>query len=143
MKTKRFFCPVSSFFVQGDKKILKITDRKVDSVSWNRDIPLYSAWTVNENFLYVCGEGAYENKFGVWNEISLYPVGTNSIRGNDINDIFIVGDFGAIFHFNGVGWQMLSTPSNKGYSKVYVKGDIVAISGNYLGQGLIEIGRRN
>jgi len=137
------YCPVSSFFVQGDKKILKIVDGTVDSVSWNRDVRLYSAWAVNENILYVCGEGAYVNKFGVWNEIDLYPVGTNSVRGNGSNDIFIVGDSGAIFHFNGVSWEMLSTPNNKGYSKVAVKGNIVVICGNYQGQGLIEIGIRN
>ena len=137
------YCPVSSFFVPGDKKILKITDGKVDSVSWNRDVRLYSAWAVNENILYVCGEGAYVNKFGVWNEIDLYPVGTNSVRGNGSNDIFIVGDSGAIFHFNGVSWKMLSTPNNKGYSKVAIKGNIVVICGNYQGKGLIEIGTRN
>ena len=137
------YCPVSSFFVPGDKKILKILDGKVDSVSWNRDVRLYSAWAVNENILYVCGEGAYVNKFGVWNEIDLYPVETGSVRGNGSNDIFIVGDAGAIFHFNGVSWKMLSTPNNKGYSKVAVRGNIVVICGNYQGQGLIEIGIRN
>jgi len=137
------YCPVSSFFVPGDKKILKVIDGQVDSVYWNRDVRLYSAWAVNENVLYVCGEGAYVNKFGVWSEIDLYPVGTNSVRGNGSNDIFIVGDSGAIFHFNGVSWKMLSTPNNKGYSKVAVKGNIVVICGNYQGKGLIEIGIRN
>ncbi len=137
------YCPVSSFFVSGDKKILKIVDGNVDSVSWGRDIRLYSAWTSNENFLYVCGEGAYVNKFGIWSEINLYPVGTNSIRGNDINDILIVGDYGSIFHFNGVGWQMLSTPNNKGYSKVAIQNNLVVVCGNYQGQALVEIGRRN
>ena len=58
------YCPVSSFFVQGDKKILKVVDGNVDSVSWNRDVRLYSTWAPNENILYVCGEGAYVNKFG-------------------------------------------------------------------------------
>ncbi|MCC7092713.1 MAG: glucosyl transferase, partial [Ignavibacteriaceae bacterium] len=80
---------------------------------------------------------------GVWDEIDLYPVGTNSVRGNSSNDIFIVGDSGAIFHFNGVSWKMLNTPNNKGYSKVAIRGNIVVICGNYQGQGLIEIGTRN
>lgn len=137
------YCPVSSFFVPGDKKILKVIDGRVDSVYWNRDVRLYSAWAVNENILYVCGEEAYVNKFGVWNEIDLYPVETGSVRGNGSNDIFIVGDAGAIFHFNGVSWKMLSTPNNKSYSKVTIKGNLVVICGYYQGQGLIEIGRRN
>ena len=137
------YCPVSSFFVPGDKKILKITGSIVDSVEWNRDVRLYSAWTSNDNFLYVCGEGAYVNKFGKWEKISLPEVGTNSIRGNDINDIFIVGDYGFKAHFDGVRWQVLSTYNERGYSKVDVKGNIVAICGNYNGKGLIEIGIRN
>jgi hypothetical protein len=137
------YCPVSTFFVPGDKKILKVIDGRVDSVSWNRDVRLYSAWAVNENILYVCGEGVYVNRFGVWNEIDLYPVETGSVRGNGSNDIFIVGDAGSIFHFNGVSWKMLSTPNNKSYSKIAVKGNIVVICGNYQGQGLIEIGIRN
>ncbi len=137
------YCPVSSFFVLGDKKILKITDSIVDSVKWNRNARLYSAWTTNDNFLYVCGEGAYVNKFGKWEKISLPEVGTNSIRGNNINDIFIVGDYGFKAHFDGVRWQVLSTYNERGYSKVDVKGNIVAICGNYNGKGLIEIGIRN
>ncbi len=137
------YCPVSSFFVPGDKKILKIVDQKVDSVSWNRDIRLNSAWAPNENILYVCGEGNFVNKFGKWEDINLYPGATNSIRGNGLNDIFIVGDNGSIFHFNGVSWQILNIPNDKGYSKVAVKGNMVVICGNHLGKGLIEVGIRN
>jgi len=137
------YCPVSSFFVPGDKKILKITADKVDSVSWNRDIRLYSGWTSDENFLYVCGEGAYVNKFGNWSRINLPEVGMNSVRGNDINDISIAGDFGFVAHFNGVNWKTLSSFNDKGYSEVAVKGNIIAICGNYNGLGLIEIGKRN
>jgi len=137
------YCPVSTFFVPGDKKILKIIDGKVDSVNWGRDVRLYSAWAVNENILYVCGEGLYENKFGKWSEINIEPVGTNSVRGKSINDIIVAGDYGAVFHFNGVNWKMLNTFNNKGYSEVNIKGDIVAIAGNYQGKALVEIGRRN
>jgi hypothetical protein len=137
------YCPVASFFTVNDKKILKIIDGKVDSVNWNRDVRLYSAWAQNENLLYVCGEGVFVNKFGIWNEIMLQPVGTNSVRGNNINDIFVVGDYGSIFHFNGVSWQILSSFNDKGYSKVFVENDIVAICGRHLGRALIEIGRRN
>jgi hypothetical protein len=137
------YCPVSSYFIPGDKKILKIIDQKVDSVSWNRDIRLNSAWAPNENILYVCGEGNFVNKFGKWEDINLYPGATNSVRGNGLNDIFIVGDNGSIFHFNGMSWQMLNIPNDKGYSRVTTKGNMVVICGNHLGKGLIEVGIRN
>jgi len=135
------YCPVSSFFEPGDKKILKIINNKVDSFLWNKDIRLYSAWTAKENFLFVCGEGAFKNKFGTWKQIVLPEVGMNSVRGNNINDIFIVGDYGFISHFNGVNWKVMSSPNNKGYSKVNIKGDVVVICGQNQGYGIIEIGK--
>jgi hypothetical protein len=141
--TTNVYCAVSSFFVPGDKKILKIVDGKIDSVNWNRDIRLYSAWANNENFLYVCGEGVFVNKFGNWSEIILQPVGTNSIRGNNINDIFIDGDYGFIAHFNGLNWHIYNNNYLKGYSRLSFKGDIVAIAGNYQGKAIVEIGKRN
>ncbi|HSL89551.1 MAG TPA: hypothetical protein VK870_09630, partial [Ignavibacteriaceae bacterium] len=49
------YCPVSSFFTPGAKKILRIKNNLVDSVSWNIDRLLYSAWTNSERYLYVCG----------------------------------------------------------------------------------------
>ncbi len=138
------YCPVSSFFVPGEKKILKIINNSVETVKWNEDARLYSAWSKNENILYACGEGVFENKFGEWKEIELYAIGTNSIRGNDLNDIVIAGDYGAIFHFNGTSWQLLnSINSSKGYSKVSTLENLVVVCGNQQGQGLIEIGTRN
>ena len=137
------YCPVSSFFYPGDKKILKITNEIVDSVTWNKNKRLYSAWTNNENFLYVCGEGVYENMFGVWKEINLITVGTNSVRGNNINDVIVVGDYGFIAHNNGAHWKVLGYDYTKGYAHVDIKENIVAICGQSQGLALIEIGKRN
>ena len=142
--TSTVYCPVSSVFnPPQDKKILKITSDKVDSISWKKDRIVYSCWTNNKNFLFVCGEGVFVNKYGNWNEIVLQPVGTNSIRGNDINDIFIDGDYGFISHFNGLNWQIYNGNYLKGYSRLSFKNDIVAIAGNYQGKAIIEIGIRN
>ncbi len=137
------YCAVSSFFVEDDKKILKLIDGKVDSVNWGQDVRLYSAWSYNENFLYVCGEGVYVNKYGTWTEINLPLGGKNSLRGIDINDIFIDGDNGFIAHYNGSTWQIYSNSYLKGYSRLDFKGDIVAVAGNNQGKGIIEIGKRN
>ena len=137
------YCAVSSFFTPGDKKILKLINGKVDSVNWSRDLRLYSAWTNNENILYVCGEGVFVNKFSTWSEINLQQVGTNSIRGNNLNDIFIAGDYGFKSHFNGSTWQIYNNNYLKGYSRLSFKGNIVTIAGNYQGKAIVEIGRRN
>ncbi|MBK7378950.1 MAG: hypothetical protein IPJ03_08055 [Ignavibacteriales bacterium] len=138
------YCPVSSFFVSGDKKIIKLIDGIVDSVNWSRDIRLYSFWGKNENILYSCGEGVYEYKFGNWQDILLIPIGTNSLRGTEVNDIFIAGDFGVLFHFNGWGWQMLSIINyDKGYSKISVTKNMFVVCGYHFGKALLEMGRRN
>ena len=137
------YCAASSFFVPGDKKILKITDAKVDSVNWNRDVRLYSAWTNNDNFLYVCGEGVFVYRFGTWQQINLPAITTNSIRGNDINDVFAVGSMGTIFHFNGISWKVISSYTQKENYRVDFKNNVVAVGGYYNGKGFVEIGRRN
>jgi len=137
------FCPVSSVFnPPQDKKILKITNDKVDSINWEINSIVYSCWTSNLNFLYVGGEGVFINKFGIWEEINLPAITINSIRGNDINDIFAVGSLGTIFHFNGVNWLVIEVYTEKENYRVEVKNDIVAICGYYHGKGFIQIGKR-
>jgi len=138
------YCPVSSVFnPPQDKKILKITSDKVDSISWEKDKIVYSCWTKNKNFLYVGGEGVFVNKFGTWEQITLPPITTNSIRGNDINDVFAVGSMGTIFHFNGISWQVISSYTQKENYRVDFKNNVVAICGYYNGKGFVEIGIRN
>lgn len=81
---------------------------KVDSVSWKENRLLYSCWTDNNKYLYVCGSGVYNNKSGHWYQEDLPAISMNSIRGNALNDIFLIGDFGFAAHFNGINWQIYS-----------------------------------
>jgi hypothetical protein len=142
--TSTIYCPVSSVFnPPQDKKILKITNDKVDSINWRMDRIVYSCWTNNKNFLFVCGEGVYINKLGTWEQITLPAITTNSIRGNDINDVFAVGSLGAIFHFNGINWQTINSYTQKENYSVDFKNNTVAICGYYNGKGFVEIGIRN
>ena len=138
------YCTVSSMFnPPQDKKILKITDGNVDSVSWEMDRIVYGCWTNNKNFLFVCGEGVFINKFGSWKQATLPAITTNSIRGDEINDVFAVGSLGTIFHFNGISWQVLSSYTQKENYRVDFKNNIVAICGYYNGKGFVDIGKRN
>jgi hypothetical protein len=137
------YAPVSSFFTPGDKKILRIKNNQVDSVSWNMNRILNSVWTTSEKYMYVCGSGVFENKKGNWKEISITSVVTNRIRGNNINDIFVTGDFGFVAHFNGIVWKIYHEVFDAGYSGLAIKGNTVAIVGQRNGLGIITIGRRN
>src|SRR5690606_16311054 len=100
------YCPVSSYFTHGHKRIERIKNNQVDSISWNMNRLLYSTWTNSERYLYVCGSGVFENKKGNWKEINITSVATNRIRGNNMNDIFVTGDFGFVAHFNGIVWKI-------------------------------------
>ncbi len=139
------YCPVSSFFTSGDKKILRIKNSIVDSIPWNIGRLIYSAWTNKERFLYVCGSGAFEYKYGIWKEISLPPISMNKIRGNGLNDIFIAGDFGFASHFNGLSWKTYNDlyDTNTAYYSLNIKRNIVVLVGFSGGYGIISIGKRN
>ncbi|MBK7229747.1 MAG: hypothetical protein IPH97_12990 [Ignavibacteriales bacterium] len=137
------YCAVSSFWEPlQDRKILKIENGKVDSVSWYKDRLISSCWTNSNNYLYVCGSGVYNNKSGQWYQENLPAISMNSIRGNALNDIFLIGDFGFASHFNGVNWQIY----NENFGDIYrliIKQDIVSFVGQKNGYGYIVLGRRN
>lgn len=137
------YCTVSSFFEpQKDRKILKIVNSEVDSISWKENKLLYSCWTNGNNYLYVCGSGVYQNKSGQWQQENLPSVSMNMVRGNAINDIFIIGDFGLAAHFNGSSWQVY----NDGFGDIWglaFQQNLVAFVGQKNGYGAITIGNKN
>ncbi len=137
------YSPVSSAFdPPQDKKILKIRNGVLDSLSWDKDRILYSCWANNNNYLYVCGSGVYQNKSGQWRQENLPSVSMNMVRGNAINDIFIIGDFGLAAHFNGSSWQVY----NDGFGDIWglaFKQNLVAFVGQKNGYGAITIGNKN
>lgn len=141
--TATIYCAASSFFEpQLDKKILKITNGKVDSVSWKVSRLIYSCWTINNTNIYVCGSGVYNNKSGQWYQENLPAVSMNMIRGNALNDIFLIGDFGFAAHFNGASWQIY----NESFGDIYriaFNNNNVSFVGQKNGFGYIVIGKRN
>ena len=142
-KTSIVYCPVSSIFnPPQDKKILKISNEKVDSVSWAKDKMLYSCWTDNNHYLYVCGSGAYSNRSGQWQQENLPAISMNMIRGNAKNDIFIIGDLGFAAHFNGVRWKVF----NENFGNIYrlaVNKNLVSFVGQKNGYGYLVVGQKN
>ncbi|NWF89024.1 MAG: glucosyl transferase [Ignavibacteriaceae bacterium] len=75
--------------------------------------------------------------------------GSNAVRGNDVNDIFITGYNGILWHYNGVSWKRydeLLNPNNH-YIRLCVTEKLIVIVGfKYLNgienYGLITIGKR-
>ena len=71
----------------------------------------------------------------------------NKVRGNDLNDIFIVGNDGKIAHWNGSSWKTFFN-INGSFLSLDVKNDIIVAGGNLqfgfvVGNPIVVIGRRN
>jgi hypothetical protein len=111
---------------------------------------LFSCWFVSNKHYYVVGSGIYEKNIlsdSVWqNEpLDITHYGTSKIRGIGTNDVFVVGAFGEILHFNGFTWKSylseLGTFSGS-YGSLDIKENLVAITGFESAKAKITIGHR-
>lgn len=115
-------------------------------------VSLRSIWFKRRNY-YVAGDGLYFTRdlnLG-WRRIGgILRLYKEKIRGQDVNDVFLVGDFGLVAHFNGLSWRNYTGVELPYGDSIYVgvdiKGDIVSIvgvkaSGRYL-RGIALIGKR-
>ncbi len=82
-----------------------------------------SIWIDPNNTLYSGGNILFQNKFNKWSYVKSLPenfIGGNTgvyyrgyitkVRGNEPNDMWIVGDRNTLRHFNGVSWQQIGMP---------------------------------
>lgn len=111
---------------------------------------LFSCWFVPNKHYYVVGSGIYEKSSlpdSVWrNEpLDITHYGTSKIRGNGINDVFVVGAFGEILHYNGFSWKSFLPELgtfNGSYGSLDIKGNLVAITGLESAKAKITLGIR-
>ena len=104
-------CAVSKAYWIGGQKILRIAENnQVDTVTWVSGRRPHSIWFDKSLRVHACGDGVFRrNPDGQWQELadaSVLPVFTERLRGQENNDVFVVGDFGAVAHFNGVGFRL-------------------------------------
>ena len=112
-----------------------------------------SIWFSPNNKYYISGNGVFKKEkisdSSEWFKLTGHPdTYKYSIRGNTYNDIFIVGSFGLVSHYNGSSWKHYSNiewPSFYGaWYKCSVTPDIVVAVGTLAGlNGLILRGYRN
>jgi hypothetical protein len=78
-----------------------------------------------------------------WIEKNVTPYYTTAVRGNNANDIFIVGGGGAVVHFNGSTWRNYPELAMNGlFSSIAIKKDLVALVGRIGNSAIIVMGRR-
>jgi len=94
--------------------------------------------------LYSIGYGLYLFQDKSWIPILNENIGLISIHGNNLNDIFAVGLFGYIFHFNGVEWYQYTQFKDRfiDNSGVWMHGDYVFIIGQPDRYSVILRGKR-
>ncbi|MHB2149321.1 glucosyl transferase [Calditrichota bacterium LG25] len=139
-----FHGPETVLLIIGDKK----TDR-IENPSFTTN--LTSLWSSNGLKWFLTGYELFVTKSSFSNKlVKIQEVPNNlkyRIRGSSLNNIFIVGQHGLIWHYNGKRWQNFS--DNEGlYYSVAVKENIVVAVGNkplgfVIGPAIIKIGKRN
>ncbi len=93
----------------GDLEILHINDQNtVDTLNWGTGRQPQSVWFLSPRKIFVCGGGVFtRSQNGPWREATDVPlIFTERIRGVALNDIFVVGDFGLVAHWNGLTWHV-------------------------------------
>ncbi|MFH2029214.1 MAG: hypothetical protein ABIJ40_01130 [Bacteroidota bacterium] len=136
-------CALSPGYGIGQPKILKIhKDKTVENIPWVEGRAVRSVWFNNKLITFACGSGVFRRTIDrQWREIAGIDVlnaATERIRGQAINDIFVVGDFGAVMHFNGHDFQLYPQPSTISYESCDYKNDILIAVG-YNGSHSAEI----
>ncbi len=79
-----------------------------------------------------------------WIEQTVIPlVFTERIRGTGKNDVFVVGHFGLLAHYNGVNWREYPEAATAlVYTSLDYKNDLMVTVGYTQREGVIQIFRR-
>ena len=132
---------------------MRIVDNSATAVSTTGlVVDVTSAWFVPERYYYAVGSGVYHKRLLSDSAWVKYPYGTvtfhgsSQVRGSNLNDVFVVGSFGEVVHFNGVNWysyfDRYQLPSGA-YGSVAVTEHLVIAVGLLDGnRGIALIGRR-
>ncbi len=108
-----------------------------------------TVWFIPNKHYYVGGNGIYEKNLlsdSLWNNRNDKSKNyTTSIRGNSLNDVFTVGSYGELLHWNGVRWVNFinqTSLSSGAYGAIAVKGNLVIAVGLDNGKAVILKGMR-
>lgn len=127
----------------GDRVLRIRSTDNIDSV-WRTTRTRDGIWTHSGFPIFTAGDGVFENSAGRWQEANIGAgIYTNAIRGNALNDLFAVGDFGLLAHFNGMTWNPLVQNPGGDYYNLAMRDRLVVAVGEMNARGLIIIGRRN
>jgi len=141
----------SKVFVNFERKILRISGTTATALSDSGiAFPLTGVWFVSGKKYYVVGSGIYEKESlseSRWRNgpLDITQYFTYAVRGNGINDVFVVGSFGEVLHYNGSTWKSFREQTligNGSYRSVAVRGKMVIAVGDEQDRAVIARGTR-
>ncbi|MGH7595480.1 MAG: glucosyl transferase [bacterium] len=142
----------SSIFTSYEKEILQIKGTHVEKVSTlGIDWPVDAIWFDPGRIYYAVGVGIYSRKAlnatESWNGpgLTVTTYTSHAIRGNHLNDIFVVGAFGDVLHYNGKSWRsyrQATALAQGSYVSVSVKGDWFFAVGHNFDRAVVLRGKR-
>jgi hypothetical protein len=146
-------CVAADQYHSIEKKIYKIENQIASPIN-DLGIPrsITGIWFIPNRKYYTVGSGMY-SKINLDDTLLWKPLNnglttyyTNSIRGNHINDITVVGAFGVMLHFNGMTWKNYHYNElpiiNGTYISVNFKDNIIIAVGYLNNKGIVTIGNR-
>ncbi len=141
-------CPASEIYQVSDKKLIKINnDFSTEEIDWpfqNRRV--HSVWFKDKLKIFICGAGVFvRNRAGEYKEFTELPlIFSRRIRGNNINDIMVAGDFSLLAHYNGYHWKELCDFDEIGlFYSLDFKNDIAVAVGEDNSKSVIYMGKSN
>jgi len=98
---------MASLFLQAPApKLLQIAGNQVIPRYLPVTNSLLSVWFHSPRKVFVCGGGLHYGVNNLWKRVHELPdIFLKRVRGNGLNDIWVVGDFGIAAHFNGLHWK--------------------------------------
>ncbi|MHB2150610.1 glucosyl transferase [Calditrichota bacterium LG25] len=132
---KFIVCSATHYDYSGKKQVFQIlNNQSLKNLDWLfNDRKPYSIWLKNQYSIYACGDGIFRKianqEWKIFNDQNTFFM--RGIRANDHNDIFVVDDFGQIFHFNGLNWKFVFNKDfpNASYDALFVRENIIIAVG--------------
>jgi hypothetical protein len=134
-----------------NRQIFKLTTSSSERISDSAlTQPLDAVWFVPGKEYFVAGSGIYKKlnlADATWGRYphSVTPNYTEGIRGNDTNDIVVVGDYGDLLHYNGQFWKSFTNQiglQNGIYARVAMQGNTIVAVGSADNKPVVTRGYR-
>ena len=126
----------------SEPQLLKIDNQTVTDLFLPIQSRQHGLWFQSPRTTYLCGSGVHVQKDGKWEWLvntGIPGVFLNRIRGEALNNLWVVGDFGVAAHFNGLNWKNYPEflLSNGNWESLAVKDGLAVMVGWNGGKGHI------